>query len=204
MPSIRLSALLLVAAGSFAQAQRSGLELAVGAAAPSSDLARYARPGAFIELCYAEAPLPSRWGLRMRFNLADYGPQRVTEGDALSRRSYERRAAAFTWGFEALTPALAADGPRLRGILGIGLEAWRLTEIETTHLAGGTSPDQRLDNGYGIYWGNQATLGVRLEITSRTRAELRLEAAKMYFLGLLKDRAFNAPVRLTGSVGWRF
>ena len=47
-------------------------------------------------------------------------------------------------------------------------------------------------------------MGLRLEFTRQTHAEVRAEASKVAFVGVFKDREFNAPVRLTTAVGWRF
>ncbi len=118
-------------------------------------------------------------------------------------RTYERRAASLGYGFEVLTPALA-DNFRLRGVFGLGLETWRLGETETYHYAGGVYPDTRYDNGYGVYFGWESTLGLRLEITRQAHAELRLEVSRVNFLAVFKDRSFNAPVRVTTGLGWRF
>jgi len=196
--------LLLAALGTFLQGQQSSIELAAGWASPSSDLTQYARPGAFLELHVGDAPLPARWDWRVRFQVASYQPQQVTEAHFTDLATYDRRTASFTAAFECLTPALTPGSMRLRGLVGLGLEAWRLTEMETYHYSDGVTPDQRTDNGYGDYLGYQAALGLRLEYTRQAHAEVRVEASKVAFVGVFKDREFNAPVRLTTSVGWRF
>jgi len=185
-------------------AQQHPVEMALGLASPASDLTSYAETGLLLELHLGRAQQPHHWSGRVRFQLASYQAQRVTEQDVATFSTYDRRTASFGAAFELLTPALGAGVPRLRGVFGLGPEAWRLTELETRRFKDGTTPDLRMDNGYGVYFGFQANLGLRLEFIPKAHAELRLEASKVAFVGVFEDRHFSAPVRLTATAGWRF
>ena len=66
----RMAGLLLFSVGSLLQAQRSMVELGGGWVSPSSDLADYARPGAFLELRIGDPAAPANWGWRMRLETA--------------------------------------------------------------------------------------------------------------------------------------
>jgi hypothetical protein len=180
------------------------VEASLGLAVPSSDLSQYASPGLLLELHLGAPPLPGGWGGRSRLQLAGYQPAEVRAADGPNQIIYDRRTTSFTASFELLTPMADPDKVRLRGVFGLDVEAWRVTETETRRYGDGMTPDLQYDNGYGVYFGWGFTAGLRLEFARQAHAELRLEAAKVAFVGVLEDRSFNAPVRLTTTVGWRF